>query len=106
MRDEKIPRTEPPEPGPLVFQQTVPVRNSYHMRRHETKRTAPGGADADVRRKTQGKATIMNKYVCRICGWIYDPVENGGVEFTDLPEDWTCPVCGVGKEEFDIYEGT
>jgi rubredoxin len=42
----------------------------------------------------------MKKYVCNICGWVYDPSENGGVEFADLPEDWTCPVCGVSKEHF------
>ena len=41
------------------------------------------------------------KYVCKMCGWIYDPAEHDGVAFEDLPADWTCPVCGVGKEEFE-----
>lgn len=41
------------------------------------------------------------KYVCKICGWVYDPAENNGVEFADLPDDWTCPTCGVGKSEFE-----
>lgn len=53
--------------------------------------------------------TIMNmdKYVCDVCGYIYDPAvgdpENGiepGTAFEDLPEDWLCPLCGVGKDEF------
>ena len=50
----------------------------------------------------------MRKYVCVTCGWIYDPeegdTENGvppGTPFNDLPDDWTCPACGVGKEHFE-----
>ncbi|HPV48396.1 MAG TPA: rubredoxin [Smithellaceae bacterium] len=49
----------------------------------------------------------MKKYVCDICGYIYDPAngdpENDvpkGTEFRDLPEDWTCPVCGADKSQF------
>ena len=37
----------------------------------------------------------MKKYVCKICGHVYDPAENNGVAFEDLPDDWACPVCGV-----------
>lgn len=47
------------------------------------------------------------KYVCDVCGWIYDEnegaPENGiapGTKFEDLPEDFECPLCGVGKEQF------
>ena len=39
-------------------------------------------------------------YVCNLCGWEYDPAENDNIAFEDLPEDWVCPVCGAGKEEF------
>lgn len=46
---------------------------------------------------------IMNKYKCTICGYIYDE-EAEGVKFEDLPEDWTCPLCGVGKELFEKLE--
>ena len=49
----------------------------------------------------------MNKFRCETCDYIYDPKEGDsdggidpGVPFNDLPDDWTCPVCGVGKEEF------
>jgi rubredoxin len=50
----------------------------------------------------------MTKYQCTACGWIYDP-ENGdpdgaidpGTPFEDLPDDWVCPVCGVGKDMFE-----
>ena len=43
----------------------------------------------------------MKKYVCKICGWVYDPAEHDNVEFADLPADWRCPVCGVGKDDFE-----
>ena len=41
------------------------------------------------------------KYVCSVCGYVYDPAENGGVAFADLPEDWKCPRCRQGKEKFN-----
>ena len=51
---------------------------------------------------------IMEKYSCIPCGWVYDPAigdpENGidaGVAFENLPDDWVCPLCGAGKEEFE-----
>ena len=48
----------------------------------------------------------MKKYVCKVCGckvcgYVYDPANNNGVAFEDLPEDWTCPMCGVGKDQFE-----
>ncbi len=49
----------------------------------------------------------MDKYVCEVCDWVYDPSvgdpEHGiapGTSFEDLPDDWVCPLCGVGKEQF------
>lgn len=50
----------------------------------------------------------MKKYVCVVCGYIYDPSEgdpdNGvqpGTAFENIPDDWTCPLCGVGKDQFE-----
>lgn len=50
----------------------------------------------------------MNNFVCELCGYVYRPQdgdeENGieaGTDFEDLPEDWTCPLCGAGKEDFE-----
>ena len=50
----------------------------------------------------------MDKWRCIPCDYIYDPSEgdpeNGipaGTAFEDLPEDWTCPICGVSKDEFE-----
>ena len=42
----------------------------------------------------------MKKYVCDVCGYVYDPAENDGIPFDQLPEDWVCPTCGVGKDDF------
>ena len=49
----------------------------------------------------------MQKYVCDLCGYEYDPElgdpDSGiapGTSFVDLPDDWTCPVCGATKESF------
>ncbi len=47
----------------------------------------------------------MAKYVCGMCGYIYDPaVGDGdfppGTSFESLPDDWVCPECGIGKDQF------
>ncbi|MBR1406304.1 MAG: MBL fold metallo-hydrolase [Bacteroidales bacterium] len=41
------------------------------------------------------------KYVCSICGYVYDPAEHDGVAFEDLPDDWKCPRCRQGKGKFN-----
>ncbi len=53
----------------------------------------------------------MQRYVCEVCGYIYDPEEgdpDSGVEpgtpFASIPEDWVCPMCGAGKDEFSPEE--
>ena len=49
----------------------------------------------------------MDKYVCDICGYIYDPAngdpDNGvapGTPWEQVPADWVCPLCGAGKDQF------
>ena len=49
----------------------------------------------------------MKKYRCKKCGWEYDPKKGDpvsgiipGTPFEDLPEDWVCPLCQVGKDDF------
>ena len=46
----------------------------------------------------------MDKYECSVCGYVYDPAENDNVPFDKLPDDWVCPVCGAGKDEFTTVE--
>ena len=50
----------------------------------------------------------MKVWVCAVCGWIYDEAKGDadydlapGVKFEDLPEDFVCPLCGVGKDQFE-----
>ena len=54
------------------------------------------------------EVTNMKKWVCGVCGWIYDEAAGDpdydlapGVAFGDLPEDFVCPMCGVGKDQFE-----
>ena len=41
------------------------------------------------------------KYVCSVCGYVYDPAEHGGTPFENLPDDWKCPRCKQPKEKFN-----
>ena len=50
----------------------------------------------------------MEKWTCTVCGYVYDPTVGDpgsdiepGTSFEDLPEDWVCPACGVGKDLFE-----
>ena len=47
------------------------------------------------------KEAAMAKYVCTVCQWVYDE-EQEGTKFADLPDNWTCPICGVEKEMFEL----
>lgn len=53
----------------------------------------------------------MKKYECTVCGYIYDPAIGDpdygiapGTPFENLPDDWKCPLCGVGKGDFEVKE--
>jgi len=94
-----------------VLSSEEPMTYAYY---HEVKngkspKTAPTYIEEE---KKENKNIVggekMKKYRCTVCGYIYDPEkgdpENGieaGTPFEELPEDWTCPVCGVSKEDFE-----
>jgi rubredoxin len=53
----------------------------------------------------------MKKYICSLCGYIYDPEigdEDSGIApgtaFEDIPDDWVCPVCAAQKDDFELCE--
>jgi rubredoxin len=57
------------------------------------------------------KEVEMDRYVCTICGYVYDPAQGdpdsgvaAGTKFEDLPDDWECPVCGASKADFEKEE--
>lgn len=50
----------------------------------------------------------MQKYVCSVCGYVYDPAEGDpdhgvqpGTAWENVPEDWVCPICGVNKDQLN-----
>ena len=47
------------------------------------------------------KLEASGKYVCSVCGYVYNPAEHDGVAFEDLPDDWRCPRCKQPKEKFN-----
>ncbi|WP_276538493.1 rubredoxin [Dehalobacterium formicoaceticum] len=100
-----------------VFSQEDPMTYAYY---HQVKRgSAPSGAPAQKNEEPKSKTETtdnkegkgMKKYVCSVCGYVYDPAEGDpdsgvapGTAFEDIPDDWVCPVCGVGKDQFEVEE--
>lgn len=87
-----------------------PMTYDYY---HQVKRgTTPETAPTFIRgEETGGRGAAMQKYRCTVCNYIYDPAigdpDSGikpGTPFEKLPEDWVCPVCGAGKDQF-VKEG-
>ncbi len=88
-----------------------PLTYSYY---HEVKKgkTGKGAPTYQAEKiKKQERSHKMVRYVCTVCGYIYDPAEgdpdNGvpaGTPFESLPADWVCPVCGATKEQFEPEE--
>ena len=97
-----------------IISDAQPMTYAYYhkVKRGKSPKTAPTYIDPkllspEVKRK-KGADSKMKKYECTVCGYIYDPAKGDpesdippGTSFKDLPEDWVCPVCGVGKEDFE-----
>ncbi|MDV3467646.1 rubredoxin [Stenotrophomonas sp. C3(2023)] len=56
-------------------------------------------------------ATTFKRWMCLICGFIYDEAEGlpeegiaAGTRWADISDDWTCPDCGMGKDDFEMIE--
>ena len=91
----------------------VPMTYNYYrdVKGGRTPQTAATYIAKKPKTKSKQGAKEMKKYKCLMCGYIYDPavgdLDNGvaaGTAFEDLPDDWTCPDCGVGKDEFEPIE--
>ena len=83
----------------------------YHeVKGGKTGKNAPTYAATQVSESAESteRSTKMKKYVCQVCGYVYDPAagdpDNGvpaGTPFEKVPVDWVCPVCGAGKDQFE-----
>jgi flavin reductase (DIM6/NTAB) family NADH-FMN oxidoreductase RutF/rubredoxin len=87
-----------------VIKEGEPITYAYYQ---QVKRgTTPRSAPSYIADKKEEK-TKMDQYKCNVCGYIYDPEKgdpDGGIKpgtkFEDVPDDWTCPVCGAEKNQF------
>jgi rubredoxin/flavin reductase (DIM6/NTAB) family NADH-FMN oxidoreductase RutF len=101
--------------GQVVACQTIdksriPMTYAYYrdVKHGRTPRTAATYIKTKPKDQAKKGVKAMTKYRCLMCGYIYDPEagdpSNGvepGTDFEDLPDDWVCPDCGVGKDEFE-----
>jgi rubredoxin/flavin reductase (DIM6/NTAB) family NADH-FMN oxidoreductase RutF len=86
--------------------------NYYRDIKHgRTPKTAATYIKIKPKAKLKEGEKNMKKYKCLVCGYVYDPAvgdpDNGvaaGTAFEDLPDDWVCPECGAGKDEFEPLE--
>jgi rubredoxin len=65
----------------------------------------------NIRHKWIWDVDNMDTYICKVCGYVYNPDEGDpdsaiepGTPFENLPDDWVCPVCGAGKDMFELEE--
>jgi flavin reductase (DIM6/NTAB) family NADH-FMN oxidoreductase RutF len=87
-----------------------PMTYAYYrdIKHGRTPKTAATYINVQHKQQTSEGAIRMKKYKCIMCGYIYDPAvgdpDNGvqaGTAFEDLPNDWVCPECGAGKDQFE-----
>jgi flavin reductase (DIM6/NTAB) family NADH-FMN oxidoreductase RutF/rubredoxin len=86
-----------------MFKKDEPMTYAYY---HEIK-----NAQAPKSTPIYQAPKSSKKYVCKVCGWIYDPEigdPDGGIkpgtEFEDIPDAWVCPVCGAAKSDFELLK--
>lgn len=98
-----------------VFSDEEPMTYAFY---HQVKKgLVPPAAPLPLKPETGTKAenriedpkgnNKMKKYQCSVCGYVYDPAQGDpdsgiapGTAFEDIPDDWACPICGVGKDQF------
>jgi len=82
----------------LIDDKSEPLTYAHY--RSVKKGLAPKNAPTYIdKSKLEKKKEISKKHICAICSYIYDDADED-TNFEDLPDDWTCPICGASKEEF------
>lgn len=88
-----------------IMNNEEPLTYAYY---HEIKRGKSPKTAPTYIKENQKEVKKMEKYRCKACGYVYDPEKgdpDGGIApgtpFEDIPDDWVCPVCGVGKDMFE-----
>lgn len=88
--------------APLVFSLDEPA---------QAEKAAPACAARPVEAPAAASTDQFKQWVCIICGWVYDEAaglpEEGiapGTRWEDIPADWRCPLCDVGKDDFAMVE--
>lgn len=91
--------------GAETINEGVPMTYAYYQ---QVKKGSVPPSAPTFNKKEEEKGTVSEKYVCSVCGYVYDPAvgdPDGGIApgtpFADIPEDWVCPVCGASKKEFE-----
>ena len=91
----------------VIDEYEEPMTYAYY---HEVKRgKSPKNAPTYIKEEKEEKKEVlkMAKYRCSVCGYVYNPEKgdpDSGIEpgtpFEEIPDDWVCPVCGAGKDQF------
>ncbi|MCK4224705.1 MAG: flavin reductase [candidate division Zixibacteria bacterium] len=96
--------------GAEIIEDKEPMTYAYYreIKGGKAPKTAPTYNAGDNKKE----AKKMGKYVCTVCGYVYDPEKGDpdsgikpGTPFEKLPDDWVCPVCGADKSAFELTEG-
>ena len=89
------------EDKPMTYEYYHKVKGGF------SPKTAPTYSSI-VDKEMKKEEKKMGKYVCKVCGYVYDPKKGDpskgidpGTKFEDLPDDWVCPVCGASKTDFE-----
>jgi len=103
--------------GDVVDEHKTPLTYDYYReaRHGRSPKNAPTYIKPEnkkEKKQPETKTYIGQKWICTVCDHIYDPAEGDpeagiapGTPFESLPDDWTCPVCGAEKGDFEPYEG-
>ena len=93
-----------------VLKKGTPLTYAYYqdVKKGKASKNAPTYKGEPTISEPVKKETTMQKYECSVCGYIYDPEKGdpegnipAGTPFEKLPEDWSCPVCGASKSDFN-----